>query len=281
MLQQIFIFFQKDAFKERVLPLKYNYRGMKKVLLLFLVALLGVNCFAKSFNGLSTSDVVDIRYVAKEEGYKDITLLIANKSSLYDSIPLVLNVIINNDTLTDYFQLKGALNKTLKTIYVYEGDSVKATLGVKSEQSIIIEKVKGNLRFVEPLVIQTSSKTNEQVMLGEYWDVLKPCIFRVTNFDSTAQLLKFTVNFNENYIFDDFYYQINVVSPDSSFYSVEGVAKVNEQPTITLSPSSQLLNQEVGVSKLGKYIIEIVPLMGIQRINGIKSVDYELVKVFE
>lgn len=253
---------------------------MKKLMALCLVMFFSVTCFSKSFNGLSSDGVVEIKYQANEEGYKAITLLLTNKSNQFDSVPLVLNVIINNDTLTDYFQVKTALNQTIKTIYLYEGDSVKATLAIKNSSNITIDKIKGNLRFAEPMVIQTSSKINEKVMVGGYWDVLKPSIFRVSNYDSTAQLLKFKVNFDANFHFDKFYYQINVVSPDSSFYSVEGSVMVQKTEFISFSAVSEVLNQEIGVSKLGKYIIEIVPLMDVQRINGIKSVEYELVKVF-
>lgn len=247
----------------------------------FIVALLIFTTVsnAKSFSGLSSGNAVQINYKAESEGYKNIHLLVVNKNNEYDSIPLKLVVSIGGKQMIDYFTLAETINQNLKTVYLYEGDSVNAELFILSDESIELKKLKGNLKINDPMVLKSDARKNAKSFIGDYWDVKQSTIFRVEKFDSLPQLAKFTMNVNKNYPFDKFHYQINAMAPDSSFYSVEGSHTVNKSSQIELKPQEFDLSQEVGVSKPGKYIIEVVPLMGIQRVNGIKSIGYQLVNI--
>jgi len=250
---------------------------MKKTSILFFVFILaGSISNAKSFNFLSSSTAVKVDYVAKEEGYKNIHLLGVNNNIEFDSLPLKLTVRIGRDVLIDYFTIGDAINKDIKTLYLFEGDSVTVELNLLSSKSLKIDNIKGNLKFLDSMVIKSDLNKTIKTFTGEYWDVKKLTMFRFEKYDSLFSVAKLNVFFTENYPFDKFHYQINVIKPDSSFYSVEGSIVVTNKKNISFHSAEIQLIQELDVLQHGKYIIEVVPLMGIQRINGIKSIGYQL-----
>lgn len=253
---------------------------MKKIVILFFVfSLISIIGYSKSFNFLSSSKAIRVSYVAKEEGYKNIHLLGVDNNEGIDSIPLKLSMKIGGEVLVDYFIFSGAINKDIKTLYLYEGDSVSIELNILSPASIEIENIKGNLKFSDSMVINAESNQTSKSFTGEYWDVKKSLMFRFEKYDSIQVIARLSVSFNGNYPFDKFHYQINVIRPDSSFYSVEGSILVNKKETLSFAPVELPLIQEVGVFKQGKYIIEVVPMMGVQRINGVKSIGFQLVNI--
>lgn len=249
--------------------------------LFFLLILLSFSGFTKSFNFLSSKDAISVEMVATEEGYKNIHLLAVNKNQEFDSVPLKLQISIGKDTLVDYIVLGDAINTDIKTLYLYEQDSVSVELFVLSDDSITVKKIKGNLKFNDPMVLKSEASPTFKSLIGNYWDVKQPIIFRVNKFDSIAQVTRFTIAFGPNYAYDKFYYQVNVIAPDSSFYSVEGNINVNKKEFLSFEDLELDLTQEVGVSQNGKYILEVVPLMGGQRINGIKSVGYQSLSLLD
>ena len=244
-----------------------------------LFSLLSLSLFGKSFTELSSNNAVKVSYSAVEEGYKNIHLLAVNKNELADSVPMALRITIGKEVLTDYIVLGDALNKDVKTVYLYEGDSMSVELQVLSNDNVTLDNIKGNLKVSDPMVIKNDASPNSKGFIGNYWDAKKPMMFRLQKQDSIATVSRFTVAFAQNFPYDKFFYQINVIAPDSSFYSVEGEVKVNKGEVLTFKEAEIDLTQEVGVTKTGKYILEIVPLMGIQRINGIKSVGYQLINI--
>ncbi len=250
-------------------------------LTLISLLLFSVGLSAKSFSSLSSKECVSVGFRAESEGYKNIHLLVVNKNKDYDSIPLKLEVVIGGEKMVDYHTLAETINEELKTVYLYEGDSITVNLFIQSSKEILLNKLKGNLKINDPMVLKSDASKNSKSFIGNYWDVKQTTIFRAEKFDTIPQIARFNVQFDKNYAFDKFHYQINVMSPDSSFYSVEGSQQVNKDSYITLEEKTFDLLQEVGISKSGKYIIEIVPLMGIQRINGVKSVGYQLVNVLD
>ena len=173
-----------------------------------LTLLTGVTAFAKSFNGLNSQTPITISATADEEGYKTIHLLAMNKNDDFDSIPLRLELIINKDTLVDYIILTGAVNKAVKTFYQYEGDSIQANLFIQEAKAIEIKKVKGNIKFNDPMVLKSDAMPRTKSFIGNYWDVKQTTMFRINKLDSTPKISKFTIEFDQNYAYDKFYYQI-------------------------------------------------------------------------
>lgn len=249
---------------------------------LFITALIltlfkGVN--AKSFSELSSHKSVTITKSTTTEGYANIHVLAVNKNEDIDSIPIEVKVKIGEEVMTDYIILTGILNVDVKTLYLYEGDSVNVELKLLSDKNISISNIKGNIKFSDPMLIKNEASLRSKNLIGEYWDVKRSIMFKFNNTDSVTSLARFSVELNKNYPFDKFYYQINVLAPDSSFYSFEGKVDANKGMFLSLEDLKLNLTEEVGISKQGKYIIEVVPLMGIQRINGIKSIGYQLINI--
>lgn len=231
---------------------------------------------AKSFTNLSSARPISVSTSIKTEGYKTIHLLAFNKNKEYQTIPLKLTVIINKDTLTDYFELKEAINDDVKTLYLKENDDLVVELTVLANQEIDINKVKGNIKISEPLLIKTDSFKNQKSFIGNYWDKEHSTMFRVMNNNNNPQNLKLTIDFNQNYVYDKFYYQLNVLAPDSSFFSIEGVINVNTTEFLNFEEKLIEIPQPIAISQIGKYIIDIVPLMTDKKLNGIQSVSYSL-----
>ena len=181
---------------------------MKKIAILFFVfCLISRIGYSKSFNFLSSSKPVEVSYVAKEEGYKNIHLLSVNNNEGIDSIPLQLSIKIGEEVLVDYFIFSSAINKDIKTLYLYEGDSVSIELNILSPGPIEIGNIKGNLKFSDPMVIKTESSQTSKSLIGDYWDVKKPLMFRIEKYDSIQNIARLNVSFNGNYPFDKFHYQ--------------------------------------------------------------------------
>ena len=255
---------------------------MKKFTIFCMLTLLTTaTAFAKYFDGLSSNTPITITKIADEEGYKTIHLFAVSENEYYKSIPLRLELIINKDTLVDYIVLTEAMNKTIKTFYQYEGDIVQANLHIQENNIIEIKKINGNIKFNEPMMLKSDVMPRTMSFIGNYWDVKQTTVFRINKSDSIPKTTKFTIEFNQNYAYDKFYFQINVLAPDSSFDSFEGKVTVNKGDKLELNASSIELPEEVEISQNGKYIIDIVPLMGMQRINGIKSIGYKLVSVLD
>ena len=122
--------------------------------------------------------------------------------------------------------------------------------------------------------------TNTKSFIGNYWDVKQNTMFRIIKVDSIPKTTRFTIQFDQNYAYDKFYYQINVLAPDSSFDSFEGKISVNKGDTLNLTTSFIEIPKGIGITQNGKYTVDIVPLMGVQRINGVKSIGYKTVSVF-
>lgn len=249
---------------------------MKKVVL-FIVLLLSI-CFVhgKSFSRLSSFDPVSTVYHSEVEGYQNIHLLMVNDNKLYDSIPLELTIEIGGERMTDYLTLGSSLNDIIKTIFLFEGDSARIELRILSSDSIIIENVNGNLTFKNPLVIKSNGSSSYKTFIGGYWDVKQPLMFHLNYSDSSSHFVKFSIEFGPNYEFDHFFYQVNVIKPDASFISLEGILEVNTTPFLSLKTAKFDLLQKVNLEQPGKYVIEFIPLMNRQRINGISAIEYQL-----
>lgn len=254
---------------------------MKKLVFFSVLALLTTAAAsAKSFSGLSNNTPITLNKIVDDEGYKTIHLLAENKSEDYDSIPLKLELIINKDTLVDYIILNEVMNKTIKTFYQYEGDHVQVNLFIQNDSLIEIKKIKGNIKFDDPMILNSNRMTNTKSFIGNYWDVKQNTMFRIIKVDSIPKTTRFTIQFDQNYAYDKFYYQINVLAPDSSFDSFEGKISVNKGDTLNLTTSFIEIPKEIVITQNGKYTVDIVPLMGVQRINGVKSIGYKTVSVF-
>tara|TARA_B110000211_G_scaffold223749_1_gene273967 strand:+ start:2177 stop:2929 length:753 start_codon:yes stop_codon:yes gene_type:complete len=249
---------------------------MKSHLLLLLVCL-SIIGHSKSFRSLSSFNSIEINLVAETEGYKDIHLLAINKSKAYNEVPLKLQYIINNDTLIDYMILKEAIRGDVKTLFLLEGDSLKVLLSIIHKDSVEV-KIKGNITSKEPMVLETSDSGASKYLHGNYWDVKQPCIFRVIKRDTFPEILNFQFNFNENFNYNEFYFQVNIISPDSSFKSIESKFNMNSSPFLSFESKIQETIEDFKLKLSGKYIVEIVPFMNSRRINGINSVGYKVVK---
>lgn len=249
--------------------------GLFTLLQVFLLT--GLN--AKSFTSLQSNEPVTIQDKFDTEGYKTIHLLASNKNKDYSTIPLKLEIILNRDTLVDYLDLNDAINDDIKTIYVYPNDSVKVNLYVLSDDAIEVDKVKGNIKISDPLLIKSGAFQNQKKFIGDYWDKDQSTIFRIVNQIKEPQIAVFKIDFNSNYAFDKLFYQINILAPDSAFYSIEGQITVTDSSFMDFSDKSIEIPQEIGVSKIGKYIVDFVPLMQNKKINGIKSISYDLKRV--
>lgn len=249
---------------------------MKSHLLLLL--LLTTFCsYSKSFRSLSSREPFEISSVSETEGYKDIHLLAINKSQVYPEIPLKVLFIINRDTLIDYLILNENIRDNIKSLYLYEGDTMQVLISVACADDLSV-KIKGNVSIKEPMITSVDRSINTCRLPGSYWDVEQPMMFRVTKRDSILDIMKFQFNFNENYSFDKFYFQVNIISPDSNFRSVEVEVQVNEGEVLKYTRKTISTMEEFKLKVPGKYIVELVPLMGDRRINGINSLGYKLLR---
>jgi hypothetical protein len=246
-----------------------------KSLLLSLLVCFSIVGSSKSFRRLSSISPIEIKLSAQTKGYKHIHLLAINKSNEYKDIPLKLQYIINKDTLTDYSILKETIREDVKTIFLLEGDSLKVLLSIASSDTIEV-KIKGNITSKEPMFLEVNNSISIKNLHGNYWDVKQPCIFRILKRDTISELLNLQFDFNENFCFNEFYFQVNIISPDSSFKSIESKFKMNENEYLSFDAKKLETIEDFELNSLGKYIVEIVPMMSSRRINGINSVGYKV-----
>lgn len=253
-----------------------TYQGIMKKLF-FAIALLSIlSVQAKSFRTLSSSEPFEISTVIETEGFQNVHLLAKNKSEVATKIPLVLYYIINQDTIKDFFNFQESIIGSVKTLFLLPGDSLKIQLMIHNPSDVEL-KIKGNLSLKEPMVLSSNSLPNQRSFNGEYWDLQQPCIFKVNKTDTTKECLLFDFEFTENYLYDNFYVQINIIGPDSLFESTEVAVVVNSDETIDYQVKSLSVNSNSCLKSEGKYIIELVPLMSRKRINGIKSAGFKRV----
>jgi len=246
--------------------------------LLFLLISISLIGNSKSFRSLSSIDPIEISFVSETEGYRNVHLLAINKSNIHNEVPLKIEYIINSDTLTDYSVLKETIREDVKTVFLLEGDSLKILLSVVSFDSIEV-KIKGNITTKEPLILDVSNAKGFKYFNGNYWDVKQPCVFRIIKGDSVPEKLKLKFYFNENFHFDKFYFQVNIISPDSSFTSIESNFSVNLNPFLFFESKILESIEDFDLKFPGKYFIEIVPLMGVRVINGINYTSYQRVEL--
>lgn len=232
---------------------------------------------AKSFRKLSTSSAVEISEVSEVEGYKNIHLLAINKEKDFGNIPIRVDYIINRDTITDYKSLTESIRGNIKSLFLLEGDTLTVLISIQNPDEIEL-KVKGNISIKEPMVLASSGTPISKSFIGEYWDVNQPCIFRIQKNDSVPENIIFNFEFNKNYKYDKFYYQVNIIKPDSTFFSKEGELTVQDGKALAFTDIIKETEQEFPVTIPGKYIVEIVPMMNSRRINGIKSTGYKTLK---
>lgn len=242
---------------------------------LFVLLLVPSLLRAVSFNGLSKDPVV-LEYVADVEGYKSVSLLVANKNKTHTEIPVKLTYLLGNDTLVDYLVIGEGFRKDVKTLSLMAGDSLKVLLQLQNPDSIEVKKVKGSLALKDPYLLQMNALPYKKDFVGNYWDAELNTIFKVEKSDTLGQILKFRFNLNENYAFDKLYFQLNVIAPDSTFSSLEGYIEVTDSGYVEFKPRAIYAIEQIGLYEVGTYIIELVPLMGIRRINGINSIEYEM-----
>lgn len=249
---------------------------MQKTLLFIVFTLSVIVTHAKSFNQLSSVDPIHLSYKSDTEGYKNIQLLCVNNNKMYDSIPVELKIEVAGEVMIDYFTLGSTFNENVKTLFLYEGDSVDVHLRVLTKDSIEIQEINGNIKLNDPMIIKSDGSPLYKTLIGGYWDAKQALMFHINNKDSMSYIAKFKVGFGLNYEFDKFYYSINVLSPDASFETIEGMLVINKGKYLNLKPTIRTLSQEIKIEKKGKYIIELIPFMNRQRVNGINSVEYWL-----
>ena len=246
--------------------------------LLFLLIFISLIGNSKSFRSLSSIDPIEISFVSETEGYRNIHLLAINKSNIYNEVPLKVEYIINSDTLTDYSVLKETIREDVKTVFLLEGDSLKILLSIASFDSIEV-KIKGNITTKEPMILDGSNAKGFKYFNGNYWDIKQPCVFRIIKVDSLPERLKLKFYFNENYHFDKFYFQVNIISPDSSFISLESGFSVNLNPFLSFESNILESIEHFNFKLPGKYFVEIVPTMDGRVVNGINYASYQRVKL--
>lgn len=247
-----------------------------KHLLLFIVIISSFTLSAKSFRTLSSVEPFEISSIIETEGFQNIHLLAKNKSKVESKIPLVLYYIINQDTLKDYLNFNESIIGSVKTLFLMPGDSLKVQLMILNPSPIEL-KIKGNLSLQEPMVLASNTILNEKTFNGDYWDMQHPCIFKLNKQDTIEQFLNFHFDFTENYLYDNFYVQVNMIGPDSSFVSKELVLAVNTDTILDFKSKYMEITSDFSITTEGKYIIELVPLMTRRRINGIKSAGFKRV----
>jgi len=243
---------------------------------LLLLITASLTASSKSFRSLSSTEPVEINLISETEGYRDIHLLAISKSSDYPEIPLKLQYVINRDTLVDYIVLRENIRENIKSLFLFEGDSLQVLISIASSNTLEL-KVKGNLSLKEPMLSSVERSTVQRELPGSYWDIKHSLLFRIVKIDTVTEKLNFKIDFNENYNFNDFYFQVNIISPDSTFRSTIVQLNVNSELNLDFKTKSITTIQDFQLQSQGKYIIELVPFMSKRRVNGINSVGYELV----
>lgn len=253
-----------------------NLFAMKNYILPLLFAL-SLTTQAKSFRKLSTFEAIEIVEVIDTEGYKNIHLLAINKEKDFKNIPLKIDYIINQDTITDFQILEESIRGNVKSLFLLENDTLKVRISIQNNEKIEL-KIKGNITIKEPMVLATSGTPISKTFIGNYWDVTQPCIFRIQKNDTVKENIIFNFEFTENYIYDRFFYQVNIIKPDSTFFSKEGEIVVHPNQNISFQEVIKETSNDFSINIPGKYIVEVVPIMNRRRINGIKSTGYKTLK---
>ena len=82
-----------------------------------------------------------------------------------------------------------------------------------------------------------------------------------------------------SYHFDKFYFQVNIISPDSSFISLESGLSVNLNAFLSFESNILESIEHFNFKLPGKYFVEIVPTMDGRVVNGINYASYQRVKL--
>ncbi|MFM1875328.1 MAG: hypothetical protein RL266_1065 [Bacteroidota bacterium] len=249
-----------------------------RFLLLYLLLSLSVAAFAVDFSKISREEPVSTTYPSNFKCYVDVSLFLDATQVTSSPVYIRMVYIIGSDTISDNIKIEGHFNGVVKQMFLDEGERLTVNMHLNNEGFEQLDGIDGSLRIVRNPDFKPTDDQGKNSFLSSVWKSDQTPLFRISVKDSVPQLFKLKVGLNENFEFNRLYLKMKVISPTAGILMLEKEVIVTERPVIEARKRNFVIDlNEIDISTPGTYYFQIMQNMHGQRINGIDSIDYELV----
>jgi hypothetical protein len=249
---------------------------MKNILLIFGLFLMNLS-YADTFRSLSNLEGITLSYTAEKPTKINLNLLLTNENEKFKELPLVLEVKIGEDILFDYLSVKGVFRGNIKSVFLSLGETLTATLKINSENTILVEDLKGNFSIKEGVMGFNSADDQSYTFIGGVWDDSDVPLFRIEQTDSTRKGIRFFVETNGNFEYNNLLLRIKIISPSHGVMIMEKELVITEEEYLDgLNKKMTLDLKGMNIEKEGNYYFEVKQNHIDHRVNGIETISYTL-----
>ena len=213
----------------------------------------------------------------QQKSYVDIILNIDLGKIERQSLALKVKCTINGNVFHEYVTYSIGDDERVKRILLEPGQMLKAELFLHEKGLKSLTPVTGNFDVARQSSIKVGESVSANIFTDGLWSETQLPLFRVIKEDATAKTLQLQFNFNEQYEFDKLYWKLKVISPVDGILLFDKSVDVNKVSIVTKNPKTAKIElPDIPIQSEGTYYIQLQHNMETAFVNGVESVDYEL-----
>lgn len=247
--------------------------GLLSVLLIFSFIL-----SANSFRTLSSYDITKETYTASAKVKLDVSLIVQISNEDYQKLPLIMKYRVNDVEFQDFIDVDMVKRGIVKSINLKEGDYFEAGILINSQDSLVVDQLKGSLTFSEGVKTFSSADNKTYEFTGDLWRAKEAPLFRIVKKDDKEQKIKFTVTTGTNFPHDKLYLRVKFIHPKDGMKKISKTIVITDEEFLTgKSDSFEFVLDGIVLNSAGNFYFEIKHQHSKEWINGVSSISYELI----
>lgn len=252
---------------------------MRNLILLLSFILFGSHAWSVGFTSLSSTEAVAVVLETQQKTLVDILLNVDLNKLNRKSLALRIKCTINGSEFNEYLTLEKDHKGPIKRILMNEGELLKAELFLHESGLTELIPVIGNFDVTKLQSEKVGESVSSNTFISGLWPETQLPLFRVIKEDETKKTLSLKFNFTDQFEFDQLYYKLKVISPTDGILLYEESIEVNPAQYVARNPKSVKVDlPKVPIAGAGTYYFQVQHNMETTYVNGVKSVEYELIE---
>jgi len=226
---------------------------------------------------IKISSIIEDKDLLKRELIKsNITLTLHAKDS--SELFLRIEYVIEEDTLIDFLKVKNSYEGIVKQILRKPGQEIEIYVYLNHANRTKVQIEAGSVSITNEDAGLFETEYKQKDFVGAYWDRSDLPLFQYLKEDDSEYQLQIILAVNGNFIYDNLFSKIKIISPEQGIVEMEKVFNVNEEVFLKYtSKTITILLDEIKIKKQGFYYIQCTHQLKQKLVNGIDYLSYKLI----
>lgn len=252
---------------------------MRDLIFLLTFVLFGNQALSVSFTTLSSTEAIAVVLETQQKSLVDVLLNVDLAKLNRKSLALRIKCTINGSEFNEYITIEQGHKGPIKRILMKEGELLKAELFLHESGLKELIPVTGSFEVTRVRSEQVAESVSSNTFISGLWPETQLPLFRMIKEDEVKKTLSLKFNFTNQYEFDQLFYKLKVISPIDGILIYEKSVKVNSTQYVSRNQKSVRVDlSDIPVMGSGTYYFQIQHNMNSAYVNGVKSVEYELIE---